>query len=226
MAHALRTSNSSRWLAVSRRDLAANSSFFYGVVSTRIFCRPTCPGRVARRSNVVFFDDLDQATKSGYRSCKRCQPCSDTWSRGSEGRALAQCLRDLIVTAETKGTPWTVEAFASDLGVSGAHLHREFKKHFGFTPKSFGASLKSDTHLRPHPFSNEVQTEQQSGDALEQQVIDSRPAPLCIEPQQDDITLQPLSFGDLSIEPLLADDPPPDFLDILLLDEFLRFEDD
>lgn len=130
------------------------------------------------------------------------------------------------MTAETDGTPWTVEAFARDLGVSGAHLHREFKKHFGFTPKSFGASLKSDTHLRAGPFSNEMQTEIQSGDALEQQVIESRPAPLCVEPQDDDTTLQPLSFGDLSIGPLLADDPSPDFLDILLLDEFLRFDDD
>lgn len=139
---------------------------------------------------------------------------------------LAQCLRDLIVIAETDGTPWTVEAFARDLGVSGAHLHREFKKHFGLTPKSFGASLNRDTHLRPGPFTNEVQMERQSGGALKQQVIDSRPAPLCVEPQDDDATLQPLSFADLSIEPLLADDPSPDFLDILLLDEFLRFDDD
>lgn len=130
------------------------------------------------------------------------------------------------MTAETDGTPWTVEVFARDLGISGAHLHREFKKHFGLTPKSFGASLKYDTHLRPGTFSSEVQTERQSGDALEQHVIDSRPAPLCTEPQHDDITLQPQSFGDLSIEPLLADDPSPDFLDILLLDEFLHFDDD
>lgn len=227
MAHALHTSDSSRWLAVSRRDRAANSAFFYGVVSTRIFCRPTCPGRVARRSNVVFFDDFDQATKSGYRSCKRCQPCSETWSRGSEGRALAQCLRDLIVTAETNGTPWTVEAFARGLGVSGAHLHREFKKHCGLTPKSFGASLNRDTHLRPGPPSNEVQIEErQSGDALEQQVASSKPLPHCIERQDGEATLQPFLFGDLVTEPLLTEDRSPDVLDILILDEFLRFDDD
>lgn len=130
------------------------------------------------------------------------------------------------MTAESDEAPWTVEAFARDLGISGAHLHREFKKHFGLTPKSFGASLNRDTHLKPDLFSNEVQTERQSGDVLEQQDIDSRPAPLCAEPQDDDTTLQPLSFGDLSIEPLLADDPSPDFLDILILDEFLRFDDD
>lgn len=129
------------------------------------------------------------------------------------------------MTAETDGTPWTVEAFARDLGVSGAHLHREFKKHFGLTPKSFGASLKRDTHLRPYPLSNEVQIERQSGGALERQVIGSEPALLCVEPQDDDTTLQPLSFGDLSIDPLLADDPSSDFLDILILDEFLRFDD-
>lgn len=227
MAHALHTSDSSRWLAVARRDRAANSAFFYGVVSTRIFCRPTCPGRVARRSNVVFFDNLDQATKSGYRSCKRCQPCSETWSRGSEGRALAQCLRDLIVTAETNGTPWTVEAFARDLGISGAHLHREFKKHCGLTPKSFGASLNHNTRLRPGSLSGGVQTEQRElGDALEQQVIDSNPLQHCQEHHYGEANLRPPLCDDLVTEPLLAEDPSPDFLGILILDEFLRFDND
>lgn len=131
------------------------------------------------------------------------------------------------MTAETDGTPWTVEAFARDLGISGAHMHREFKKHFGLTPKSFGASLKSDTHLRPGPFSNEVQTEQRElDDAMEQQVIDSNPMQHCQEHHYGEAILRPPLCGDLVTEPLLAEDPSPDFLDILILDEFLRFDDD
>lgn len=227
MAHTLHTSESTRWLAVSRRDRTANSSFFYGVVSTRIFCRPTCPGRVARRSNVVFFDDLDQATKSGYRSCKRCQPCSETWSRGSEGRTLAHCLRDLIAAAETNGTPWTVEGFARDLGISGAHLHREFKKHCGLTPKSFGASLTRDTHLRLSPVGEGVQTEEpRSGDVLEREAIDANPALRCQEQQEGNTTPEPPFCGDLGTESFSTEDPSLDFLDILALEEFLQFDDD
>lgn len=225
MAHALHTSDSTRWLAVSRRDRAANSSFFYGVVSTRIFCRPTCPGRVARRSNVVFFDDQDQAAKSGYRSCKRCQPCSETWSRGSEGRTLAYCLRDLIVAAEANGTPWTVEAFARDLGVSGAHLHREFKKYCGLTPKSFGASLNRGTSTRPGPLCDVVQTEgPQSGHVLERDVIDSSLALHCKEQQDRNATPEPPLCGNLGAESFLVEDPSLGFLDISALEEFLLFD--
>lgn len=227
MAHTLHTSESTRWLAVSRRDRAANSSFFYGVVSTRIFCRPTCPGRVARRSNVVFFDDLDQATKSGYRSCKRCLPCSENWSRGNEGRTLAHCLRDLIVAAVTNGTPWTVEAFARDLGISGAHLHREFKKHCGLTPKSFGASLTRDAHLRPNLLGDGVQTEgPRSGNVLGREVIDGIAALDRKEQQEGNTTPEPPFCGDLGAEPFLIEDPSLDFLDVLALEDFLHFDDD
>lgn len=227
MAHTLHTSESTRWLAVSRRDRAANSSFFYGVVSTRIFCRPTCPGRVARRSNVVFFDDLDQATKSGYRSCKRCQPCSETWSRGNEGRILAHCLRDLIVAAETNGTPWTVEGFAKDLGISGAHLHREFKKHCGLTPKSFGASLTRDAHLRPTSFGDRVQTQDpQSGDVLEREVVDGNSALDRKEQQEGNTTPEPPLCDDSVAESFSTEGPSLDLLEILALEEFLHFDDD
>lgn len=54
---------------------------------------------------------------------------------------LAQRLRNQIIVARTEGTPWTVEAFAKELGISGAHLHRQFKKHYLVTPKTFEASL-------------------------------------------------------------------------------------
>ena len=133
-----------RWLAVSRRDAAAHSSFLYGAKSTRIFCRPTCPGRLARRSNVVFFDSHNQALDAGYRACKRCQPCTRGWDRGIEGRTLACESRDIIVKAEEDGRPWTFSSIARELKVTSAHLHRQFKRHFDVTPRSFAASLKLD----------------------------------------------------------------------------------
>ncbi|KAF4844127.1 Bifunctional transcriptional activator/DNA repair enzyme Ada [Colletotrichum siamense] len=134
-------SDSARWLLVSRRDLSANSSFFYGVKSTQIFCRPTCPGRVARRGNVIFFNDLQHASQSGYRPCKRCEPCNDSWSRENSGRRIAHRAHAMIVAAEADNVKWTVESMARKLGVTSAHLHRQFKKCFLMTPKAFAASL-------------------------------------------------------------------------------------
>ncbi|KAI8225051.1 Bifunctional transcriptional activator/DNA repair enzyme Ada [Colletotrichum sp. SAR 10_99] len=108
-------SDSARWLLVSRRDLSANSSFFYGVKSTQIFCRPTCPGRVARRGNVIFFNDLQHASQSGYRPCKRCEPCNDSWSRENSGRRIAHRAHAMIVAAEADNVKWTVESMARKL---------------------------------------------------------------------------------------------------------------
>lgn len=149
-------STTTRWLAVSRRDPAANSSFLYGVKSTQIFCRPTCPGRVARRSNVIFFDNQHQAFDAGYRPCKRCQPCTLGWDKESMGRTLCNRARAIIVTAVENGTPWTVDGVAQELNITGAHLHRQFKRHFDITPRSFAASLTkahitSDDSTVPHP---------------------------------------------------------------------------
>lgn len=139
---------------------------------------------------------------------------------------LAHCLRDLIVATEENGTPWTVEAFARDLGVSGAHLHREFKKHCGLTPKSFGVSLKTGAHLRPSPICHEVQTEDpQSRDVLERGVIDNEAAPNCMEPQGSYAILEPPLLDDTGTEPFVNEDPSLRFLDILALEEFLHFDD-
>jgi methylphosphotriester-DNA--protein-cysteine methyltransferase len=161
-----------RWQAVSRRDAAANSSFFYGAITTRIFCRPTCPGRLARRSNVVFFDNQDHASRSGYRPCKRCQPCNSNWSRDSQGQVLAGRARELIAAAVTGETSWTVESCAAQLSISGAHLHRIFRKHFRITPKAYADSLQAsaaDTPQADSCWPPEFNTWEQSGHASHQE---------------------------------------------------------
>ncbi|KAK0609049.1 Bifunctional transcriptional activator/DNA repair enzyme Ada [Lasiodiplodia hormozganensis] len=63
-----------RWRALTARDPAAHASFVYAVLSTRIYCRPTCPARLARRANIVFYDAAAQAAAAGFRACKRCRP--------------------------------------------------------------------------------------------------------------------------------------------------------
>ncbi|PKS11651.1 hypothetical protein jhhlp_001802 [Lomentospora prolificans] len=130
---------SARWLAIQHRDPSANSAFLYGVTTTRIFCRPTCPSRVARRSNVVFFDGLPDAMLSGFRPCKRCEPCNDRWDRDAQTRTLVDAARKIILAEEARAGHWTVGSIAKELGVSGAHLHRQFKACLGVTPKAFAA---------------------------------------------------------------------------------------
>ena len=59
--------------AWKRRDAEFDGLFVFGVKTTGIFCRPSCPSR-PRRENVVFFGNLGEAVAAGYRPCKRCEP--------------------------------------------------------------------------------------------------------------------------------------------------------
>ncbi|EHY59539.1 hypothetical protein HRR83_001184 [Exophiala dermatitidis] len=66
----------SRWKALMVRDHLATNAFVYAVLTTKIYCRPDCKARLARRANVVFYDTAKEAEKAGFRACKRCKPCS------------------------------------------------------------------------------------------------------------------------------------------------------
>ncbi|EXJ67309.1 uncharacterized protein A1O5_09322 [Cladophialophora psammophila CBS 110553] len=67
-------SETARWKALVARDPQATNAFVYAVVTTKIYCRPDCRARLARRANVRFFDQAVQAESAGFRACKRCRP--------------------------------------------------------------------------------------------------------------------------------------------------------
>jgi AraC family transcriptional regulator of adaptative response/methylated-DNA-[protein]-cysteine methyltransferase len=62
-----------RWEAVARRDRAADGAFFCSVVTTGVYCRPSCAGRPYRK-NVRFHRTAAEAEGAGFRACKRCRP--------------------------------------------------------------------------------------------------------------------------------------------------------
>src|SRR5215467_8409270 len=62
------------WQAVATRDRSFDGQLLYGVRSTGIYCRPSCPSRRPRRENVEFYFSCDSAEQAGYRACRRCKP--------------------------------------------------------------------------------------------------------------------------------------------------------
>src|SRR5437762_6081726 len=62
------------WQAVVARDSACDGEFFYGVLTTGVFCRPSCPARRPLRENVVFLRNPAEAARAGLRPCLRCRP--------------------------------------------------------------------------------------------------------------------------------------------------------
>src|SRR5919112_687246 len=62
-----------RWTAVTRRDRSADGVFYYSVLTTGVYCRPSCAARLARRENVGFHRTCEAAERAGFRPCKRCR---------------------------------------------------------------------------------------------------------------------------------------------------------
>jgi len=76
--------------AVARRDRGADGQFVFAVRSTRIFCRPSCPARRPRPSQVLFFPTAAEACSAGYRACLRCRPAEERcFSQKGNREALA-----------------------------------------------------------------------------------------------------------------------------------------
>lgn len=56
------------------RDARHDGTFLVGVVTTGIYCLPSCPAKKPKPENVRFFEDETGARAVGLRACKRCRP--------------------------------------------------------------------------------------------------------------------------------------------------------
>src|SRR3712207_3277934 len=83
------------WTAVLRRDRMMDGRFVTGVLTTGIYCRPSCAARHPRRENVRFFATGDEARSAGLRACLRCKP--DDVARDS---AAIEAALELIDSSE------------------------------------------------------------------------------------------------------------------------------
>src|ERR1700759_3148169 len=63
-----------RWARVLARDRTADGEFWYSVMTTGVYCRPSCASRTANPKNVQLHDTLEAARATGFRPCKRCKP--------------------------------------------------------------------------------------------------------------------------------------------------------
>ena len=125
----------SAWAAVLRRDRAMDGRFVTGVLTTGIYCRPSCPARHPKRENVRFFAEGADASAAGLRACLRCRP--DDVSR--DVVAVQAALR-LIEAAEE---PPSLEQLAARAGYSPFHFHRLFKRATGVTPAAYARGKRA-----------------------------------------------------------------------------------
>ena len=127
-----------RWSALVRRDPAAEGQFVYSVKTTGIYCRPTCPSRLAKPENVAFHATPAEAEKAGFRACQRCRP-NEAPLVEKQAAAVAQACR-AIETAEEMPS---LEDLAKAVRMSQFHFHRLFKAVTGLTPRAYGAAHRA-----------------------------------------------------------------------------------
>ncbi|EAQ92051.1 hypothetical protein CHGG_00286 [Chaetomium globosum CBS 148.51] len=135
----------SRWRALEMRNPRAASAFLYGVKTTHIYCRPTCPSRLARKANVVFFDSVDEAACAGFRACKRCKPSQADFEPQASHKKAVQKACELMDTAQGV---LTLESLAASVGLSPRYLHGVFKTVMGFTPNAYAMKVRKERSTR------------------------------------------------------------------------------
>ena len=87
-----------RWVRVVARDRTADGLFWYSVKTTGVYCRPSCPSRIALPRNVALHDTLEAARATGCRPCKRCNP--DGLSSDAANAAIVEKACRLIEQSE------------------------------------------------------------------------------------------------------------------------------
>lgn len=126
----------SAWDAVQRRDRSFDGRFVTGVLTTGIYCRPSCAARHPARANVRFFADGAAARTAGLRACKRCLP--DDVAR-DEAAVLAA-----ITAIRSSEEPLALTALAASCGYSPAHFQRLFTRHTGLSPAAYARALRNE----------------------------------------------------------------------------------
>jgi len=124
-----------RWQAVLARDASRDGAFVFGVTSTGVYCRPSCPSRRPRRDRVQFFSQPDEAERAGFRACLRCRP-HDHNSRMQTVASICQFLR------EHTDEPPTLAALGERFGINPFHLQRVFKSVVGVSPREYADAIR------------------------------------------------------------------------------------
>jgi AraC family transcriptional regulator of adaptative response / DNA-3-methyladenine glycosylase II len=122
-----------RYDALRARDRRFDGTFFVGVRTTGVYCRPVCRARLPHRRNCTFFDSAAEAEANGYRPCLRCRP------ELAPGRSLVDAASRLATAAHARITSGglngtAVRDIARELCVGERQLRRAVRAEFGVSP--------------------------------------------------------------------------------------------
>ncbi len=127
--------------ALLRKDVTYEGLFFVGVLSTSIFCRPTCPAKKPLRKNCLFFTAVEQALLAGFRPCKRCHPLTHQKVHSPLIHKLVGCVE------QVPEKRWSSQDLR-EMGVDPCTARRHFLKSFGITFFAYARARRMGIALR------------------------------------------------------------------------------
>ncbi|MCC6574694.1 MAG: methylphosphotriester-DNA--protein-cysteine methyltransferase family protein [Planctomycetes bacterium] len=122
------------YAALLKRDRRFDGQFFVAVKTTRIYCRPICPARTAKRENVTFYATAAEAQRGGFVPCLRCRPDLAPGSSSVDAKATLAKRATAVIN---KNWRLGVETLAATLGVTARHLRRALHDELGIAPLAF-----------------------------------------------------------------------------------------
>ncbi len=130
--------------AIQSRDARFDGWFVTAVLTTKIYCRPSCPARMPLARNVRFYPTAAAAQGAGFRPCKRCRPDASPGSPewNVRGDVVARAMR-LIAdgTVERDG----VTGLAAHLGYTTRQLERLLLAEVGAGPLALARAQRTQT---------------------------------------------------------------------------------
>ncbi|SCZ01129.1 DNA-3-methyladenine glycosylase II [Streptomyces sp. 136MFCol5.1] len=130
--------------AVRSKDARFDGWFFTAVLTTRIYCRPSCPVVPPKVENMTFYPSAAACQQAGFRACKRCRPDtspgSPEWNARADSVARAmRLIRDGVVDRE--GVP----GLAARLGYSARQVERQLFAELGAGPLALARAQRAQT---------------------------------------------------------------------------------
>src|SRR3954465_10353349 len=115
---ALSVAEDPRWARIVARDKTADGQLWYSVATTGVYCRPSCPSRIANPKNVQLYDTLESAQATGFRPCKRGNPNGPSIGAGNAALVAKACR----IIGESEEEP-SLEQRAGAVGRSPGYFH-------------------------------------------------------------------------------------------------------
>lgn len=130
-------------IARKSKDKNFDGKFFFGVKTTGIFCRPSCPSPVAKEENVLYFETMYDALEYGFRPCLRCRPDINVeyYNGNIDGKSIVDSALNMIYEGYLNYN--SISDLAKEFFISDRHLRKLFVENLGIPPIKIAKYHKS-----------------------------------------------------------------------------------